>query len=112
MLVNSLQRNAYTADYYDFRVEQTGAGNEVIFFYDSTIPCRIYNKGDGRVFLYVTDTVLRIGARITNVRDRNGELVVGAYQNELGWTYDITSVDPVVNALGYRDALRYNLTRA
>lgn len=112
MRVNSLQRYDFTADYYDFReTDNPGVTVTREFFYDRKITCRVFTEGGtGRLTLYVAEP-LRMFARINNIRDKEGTLAAGAYQNDTGWAYTITGVEPVLNALGYRDALRYALTR-
>lgn len=112
MKVNSLQRYEHAADLYDFRITQGGAGNLLEYYFDRTIDCRIFNDNSSRLFLYVpSEFPLRLKMRVTNLRARDGKLIVGAHQNDLGFEYDIASVDPVLNVFGYVDALRYTLVR-
>lgn len=113
MKVNSLQRYEHTADYYDFRlVANIGVGNTQEYFFDRTLTCRVYNDNSSRLFLYVPiEFPLRLQSRVSNLRDREGKLIVGAYQNDVGFSYDVANVDPVLNAFGYVDSLRYTLVR-
>lgn len=112
MKVNSIQRYLHTADYYDFRTvnnDQVG-GVSVEYFYDQPISCRIFTSNTGVLYAY-SRVPLKINARLGNIRDSAGQLIVGSITLDQGFTYEIASVDPVMNAFGFSDALRYSLVK-
>lgn len=111
MKYNTLIRYKMTAEYWDFTITGSdGVGNTQEFFFDSVIACNVVSAGDGRLFMHV-NSPLRIGGRVNNIRDTAGQVYAGSLTGDVGYSYEITSVDPVVNVFGQRDSLRYTLIR-
>lgn len=109
MQVNTFRNYNYTADLYHRTEEVDFAGN-ISYRHDleGSIDCKVFYDNTGRLFLHYP-TALQMGDRITNIRDSRGNLLVEAFENPLGFAYDIASVDPITNAWGDREAFRYTL---
>lgn len=101
----------YRADFYDFTISQDGDSGAIsqTQVFSHTFKCRVVTDGTGRLIIFTPDA-LRVGGRITNVKDRSGEVLVPGIDAR-GAQYIIDLVEPELNVFGSREDWVYACVR-
>lgn len=100
MKLNTTKQYNLSVDYYTFI--DTPSGNTTVRTYslDSTIKVSTSGNIIGNLII-LADEVLLLGGQLKNLVDRAGNQVLP----DAVW--QITTVQPIVNALGYLDGYKY-----
>lgn len=102
MRFNTFKKYPFTADLWDYTVTQDAGGIDIrtYFFVRSGQKLDIKTDMSTRLLVLFEDTDLRPGVRLKNLVDAKGqELFVGG-------TYQLTTVEPIINMFGVRESYR------
>jgi hypothetical protein len=103
MKLNTTKQYNLSVDYYTFI--DTPSGNTTVRTYSLDSNIKVSTSGNiiGNLII-LADEVLLLGGRLQNLLDRSGaEILPGA-------VWQITTVQPVINALGLLDGYKYKAT--
>jgi hypothetical protein len=100
MKLNTVKQYNLSLDYYTYI--DTPSGNTTVRTYtlDSTIKVSTSGNIIGDLIVH-TDEVLLLGGQLKNLLDRSGTAVLA------GAVWQITQVQPIINALGLLDGYKY-----
>jgi len=94
MKTNSIKRNRFSGDYYNFVTEKVGDQDVTVHSFTRNIKFTLGSNSGERVKFY-SEKPLRVGSRILDIRDGQNLVILPNHY------YQITSITPIINVFGH-----------